>query len=180
MTAAPKLTDAQLRKALRAVDKANETGAAYTYAVQKGLHPLCVAAMADGLLSCERRGHSFYWTVTDAGYAALGFVSAVGSTRQGEGVMTRLSVAPKLTEPQRDFLETCARPDLPEGAKRVRRQQWRTAEALARRGLVSYSGGYYARITDAGRAALAASPPERTRSRCTVTEIKAESKEQVS
>ena len=62
--------------------------------------------------------------------------------------------APKLTEAQRKFLEVAARPDLPEGAKRVRRQQWRTAEALAKRGFVSYSGGYYARITDAGRAAL--------------------------
>lgn len=68
-----KMTDAQLRKALRAVDKANETGAAYTYAdvSDKGLHQQCVAALADGLLSCERRGHSFYWTITDAGRAAL-------------------------------------------------------------------------------------------------------------
>lgn len=74
MTATSKITNAQLRKALRAVDKANETGAAYTYADSKGmhgLHPLCVAALADGLLSCERRGHSFYWAVTDAGRAAL-------------------------------------------------------------------------------------------------------------
>lgn len=66
------LTKADLRKALRAVDKANKTGAAYTYADQKGLHPLCVAALADGLLSCDRRGHSFYWTITDAGHALLG------------------------------------------------------------------------------------------------------------
>lgn len=63
-------------------------------------------------------------------------------------------MTPKLTEAQRKFLQACAS----EGAKRVRRQQWRTAKALERRALVfgdyKGEGGYYVRITDAGRVAL--------------------------